>query len=353
MRRARVGWLVWLGAALAAISVGLAAAPLPRRFDGESGLPRPAPVTLEAAAETPASLDSILALRPFGRIARPAEPAPAAQETELGLTLHGVLIAAAPAASRAIVSGPSEPARSYAVGQTIAEAATLVEVGRDRVVLDVGGRRETLSFPKTSGAGGASSAEADEDEEESTDGDEGVDGDADEDARPSGGGLDALRALISDRPAATPRAAEPTDDDDPEPDELEADDLETDDLDPDDLGFDDFDPAESEFADPGADDDLEAVVARYRGRIRDDPQRVLDDLGIVAGEAGYEVGAEPATLLRRAGLEPGDLIAKVNGQQIGDVGRDRSFFDVVVASGRARVEVVRDGQRIVLSFPLL
>ena len=102
----------------------------------------------------------------------------------------------------------------------------------------------------------------------------------------------------------------------------------------------------------GDDDDFEAVVAGYRERLRDDPRRVLDDLGLVATEAGYEVGADPASPVRRAGLEPGDLVAKVNGQQVGDIERDRKFFDEVVASGRARVEVVRNGQRIPLSFPL-
>ena len=56
------------------------------------------------------------------------------------------------------------------------------------------------------------------------------------------------------------------------------------------------------------------------------PSGSSDDLGLVATEAGYEVGAEPAEPARRAGLEPGDLVAKVNGQQLGDIGRDRRFF---------------------------
>ena len=42
------------------------------------------------------------------------------QETSLGLTLHGVVIATPPEASSAIVSSESGPARSYAVGQEIA-----------------------------------------------------------------------------------------------------------------------------------------------------------------------------------------------------------------------------------------
>ena len=153
---------------------------------------------------------------------------------------------------------------------------------------------------------------------------------------PKGDGLDALRALISDKPPTRVRPVESSDDEEDDDDDVDGDD-------DDDGGSDDSD-------DDGG--DVETVAAEYRERLQDDPRRVLDDLGLVATEGGYEVGEDPAKPLRRAGLEPGDLIAKVNGQQVGDVERDRRFFDEVVASGRARVEVVRDGERITLSFPL-
>ena len=346
MRRISAAWLVWPVAALAAASIGLAAWPLAGRFAGESGLPPPEPVTREDAAE-PASLDAILALGPFGRVIPPVEPAAKAQETELGLMLHGVVIATRPEASRAIVSGPSEPARSYGVGQAVAGDATLVEVERDRVVLDVGGRRETLSFPEARGAepGGKEEPEDDadlsDDGEPEDDAETGGDGEPEDDAEREGDGLDALRALISDKPPARARPAKPNDDDDDDDDD--------DGDDGDDGDGDDYGDAD----DPGdLGDGVEAAVAGYRERLRDDPQRVLDDLVLVATEDGYEVGADPAEPVRRAGLEPGDLVAKVNGQQVGDIARDRRLFDEVVASGRARVEVVRDGRRMALSFPL-
>ena len=354
MRRVSATWLVWSSAALAVVSVGLAAAPLPGRFAGDSGLPRPEPVAREDAAEAGASLDAILALSPFGRIAPPAEPEPEARRTDLGLTLHGVVIATRPEASSAIVSGASEPARSYAVGQSVADGATLVEVERDHVVLDVAGRRETLSFPEARGAGpdgddAESSDDAEleddvepEDEVEFED-DLGPEDDAepeddvesDEDVEPRGDGLDALRALISDKPPTRVRPVELNDDED----------------DDDDVDGDDDDGGGDGGSD-GDGGDVETVAAEYRERLRDDPRRMLDDLGLVAAEGGYEVGEDPAKPLRRAGLEPGDVIAKVNGQQVGDIDRDRRFFDEVVASGRARLEVVRDGERITLSFPL-
>lgn len=288
MKRLSLDGLFWVGAALAAVSVGLAAGPLPWRLAGESGLPRPAAAPDEPTAAAPVSLDAVLALAPFGRVAAPEAPAAPAQETALGLTLHGVVIAGAAGGSSAIVSGPSGPARSYMEGQAITDAATLTGVARDHVVLDVGGRREILSFPETRAAGTRRSGDA---------------------------GANALRALVT---GGGSNAAS---------------------------------GASAPAADASA-NDPDAVIARYRERIRQNPQTVLDDLGLVATEAGYEIASDPSSGVRRAGLQPGDLVAKVNGQQVGNIETDRRFFDEVAASGRARIEVLRDGQRIVMTFPL-
>ena len=148
MRRPAATALVWPAVILAAVSIGLAAGPLPWRFAGESGLPPPAPAPGPAAAPDPVSLASILRLSPFGRLVRPSAEALPAEETTLGLTLHGVVIAALPGASSAIVSSEAEPARVYLVGDAITDSATLEAVFSDHVVLRVEGNPETLSFPK-------------------------------------------------------------------------------------------------------------------------------------------------------------------------------------------------------------
>lgn len=274
-----LGRLFWPLVAIAAVSVGLAAGPLPWRLAGESGLPRPPPAGAERAAAEPVSLDPILSLGPFGRVVNEAAPAPAAEETDLGLTLHGVVISATPDLSSAIISSEAQPARTYRVGQTIVAEAVLVEVHGEQVVLDVGGRRETLSFPESRSA------------------------------RPRDRGVSALQALVHGQSSAAPAAA-------------------------------------------AAATDPEAIIARYRERITANPQQVLDGLGLVATEAGYEIGGDAPASVRRAGLQPGDVVAKVNGQQVGEVESDRRLFDEVAASGRARLEVLRGGQRIVMSFPL-
>lgn len=279
MRRPGPRSVVWFAAALAAVSVGLAAGPLPWRFAGESGLPEPAPVASATPAAAPVALDPILALQPFGRLAEPAAPE-AAVETALGLTLHGVAIARRPEASSAIISGAEAPARAYAVGQDITGSAALLEVHAGHVVLSVDGRRETLSFPQRRRA--APSVDS---------------------------GVAALQALVTGQEPA---------------------------------------PGEAAPAAP----DPEAVIAEYRDLYRANPMIVLGRLGLVATEEGYSVsGSAPAGVLR-AGLRPGDVVAKVNGQQVGNLDADRGLFDEVVASGRARLEVLRDGQRVVMSFPL-
>jgi general secretion pathway protein C len=93
-------------------------------------------------------------------------------------------------------------------------------------------------------------------------------------------------------------------------------------------------------------------IAGFRDRLRDDPQALLDDLGLVATGEGYRVADGASETLLRTGLQPGDLVARVNGQQVGNIEQDMDLFDEVTASGRARMDLVRNGQRLVLSFPL-
>lgn len=281
MMRVSARGLVWIAAAFAAVSVGLHAGPLPWRFAGESGLDLADPVNFAQSADELASIEPILALAPFGRINRPVEPEAAAEETTLGVVLHGVVIATRQEASSAIISTANQPARAYAVGETVTPEATLVEVQAGHVVLRVGGRSEILSFPAVRTARSGASDR----------------------------GAAALRALVTG-------------------------------------GGDQRAEAETSANDP------EAVIAGYRERIQANPQTVLDGLGLEATEAGYRVGESASNGVRRAGLKLGDVVEKVNGQQVGNIERDRDLFDEVAASGRARIEVVRDGQRVVMSFPL-
>ena len=98
--------------------------------------------------------------------------------------------------------------------------------------------------------------------------------------------------------------------------------------------------------------DPDAIADDFRQRIASNPQTVLNDVGLAATPEGYKLQDTMMPELRRAGLKPGDLVVRVNGNKVGSVERDRDLFDDIVASGRARIEVMRDGSLIVMSFPL-
>ena len=98
--------------------------------------------------------------------------------------------------------------------------------------------------------------------------------------------------------------------------------------------------------------DADTVIDIYRRRISSDPSSVLSELGVSSTDRGYLVGQTPPQVVRRAGLQAGDRILSVNGNAVGNVNSDRALFEDIVASGRARVEIERNGRTILLSFPI-
>lgn len=98
--------------------------------------------------------------------------------------------------------------------------------------------------------------------------------------------------------------------------------------------------------------DPDAVIARYRAQILQNPQTVMDRLGLEATDQGYRITDAAIPGVRQAGFQPGDVVTTVNGKAVGNVAEDQTYFDEVAASDRATVEVQRDGQTIVMTFPL-
>lgn len=94
------------------------------------------------------------------------------------------------------------------------------------------------------------------------------------------------------------------------------------------------------------------AIEEYRRRIALNPKAVLDSFGVSVSENGYTIDPNATSSVLRAGFKPGDLISRVNGEAVGDIERDRRLIDSVIAQGRVRVEVVRDGKTVVMSFPL-
>lgn len=93
-------------------------------------------------------------------------------------------------------------------------------------------------------------------------------------------------------------------------------------------------------------------ISFWRDRITQNPQAAMDTVGIELVENGYRIKPDPNIGVTLAGLRPGDVVTRLNGQELGDLDRDRVLYDDVAASGIARLEVERDGRALLLTFPL-
>ena len=99
------------------------------------------------------------------------------------------------------------------------------------------------------------------------------------------------------------------------------------------------------------------LVERYRERLNDNPQQLLEEMAMApvsSGEAaGYRVGnLANLPYLSQSGLLAGDLILSVNGRPVGDVQADRSMFSNLLASGSVRIEVQRGERRFFVTTSL-
>jgi general secretion pathway protein C len=280
-----------------AASVALALADLTWRLLGEPGGPArteaPAPAR---AARAAIDVSAIVALAPFGEAAQlGAVGAP----TGSPLVLKGVFAAGGSSRSAALIEADGR-VQSYAVGEVVPGGGVIEAVAVDHVLIRVAGRLETLAFPTGAAPSGSAAAASPP-----------PTGPATAPAARSSG-VAAIRSLIPPEASGVARPAPPAP------------------------------PA----AAPGA------ALETLNRRAADNPQALLQSLGAERTGNGYRIGPGVSDDLRRAGLLPGDVIERVNGAPVGDVERDRRVFEQAVASGRARVDVVRDGKRLSLSFPL-
>ncbi|MEQ8435364.1 MAG: type II secretion system protein N [Oceanicaulis sp.] len=281
--------------ALAAALLGVQAGPLVWTLSGhppDAALTQ-APAPMQARPDTGGGITAFAGLHPFGVYTPPGQAAAEIAETGLGLTLHGVVVAAPAQRSRAFIERAGAVS-AYAPGDTITSGVRLETVHPRHVVLEVGGVLETLSMPQLDTAGAAPS-------------------------RRNAGVAGVLSRLSpSARATAASRAEDPG-------------------------------PAGAGDTPQGG---AQAVIDTYRRRIEANPQAVLDSLSLEATDAGYRIGPQPPEAVRRAGLQPGDVVTRVNGRTVGDVSSDRRLYDLVAAEGRARVEVRRGDRTITLTFPL-
>jgi general secretion pathway protein C len=257
--------VIWVASALAALTWTVAGSP-PRRV----ALAERQIVT-SAVSVAPVNMDAILAFAPFGTPA-PAGPNGAAGAiANTNFILQGILLAADPAASQAIITTQGGRARAYLAGETLPGGAVLVRIETTQITLRIAGREETLTFPVQN--------------------------------RPA---ENIAARVLGQGAASVTRNPTPIDE----------------------------------------------VIVNARQRIVENPKALLDELGVKAGTGGYEIGPAASQMTLRAGFKPGDIVTSVNGVAVGDIESDRRLFEDVVASGSARVEILRAGKITVLTFPL-
>ncbi len=240
-------------------------------------------------------------------VAAPAPPVDLAQVTALApfgtpvvsgagpatgsMQLRAILLAEPRSASSVLIASGGGPARAFVIGQTVDGGGTIEDILIDRVVLRVGDHAETLAFPRMNDVAPSLPSPVG--------------------AGPpaSSSGVAAIRALI---PAAVSGVA----------------------------------------TTPAPPDGAAGALQAARQGLTDNPRGFLDELGATPADGGYRIGVGASPAVLQAGLMPGDVIEKINGSPVGNVDRDRALFEGAVASGGARVELVRAGRRITLSFPL-
>jgi len=98
------------------------------------------------------NLNTLPGLHLFGRSTATEQTAAvpvSAPDTQLNLTLHGVLVDAAPADRGAIIGKSGGEQRFFRVGASVFGSAKLAEVRTDHVILSRQGKYEALRFPST------------------------------------------------------------------------------------------------------------------------------------------------------------------------------------------------------------
>lgn len=143
-----VGLFKWTAIVLLMASVAFAGAQAFWHAMGETAIRAPAiPPPPPARAAPEIDLAPVLAFAPFGATAPVAVAAPDAPAVQLDLKLFGVMVDGVQQNSRALIGHDGET-RSYRVGETIAEAATLTEVRDTSVLLTIGGATRVLGFDR-------------------------------------------------------------------------------------------------------------------------------------------------------------------------------------------------------------
>ncbi len=230
-----------------------------------------------------------------------------APETSLNLELQGVFIAEDEARSTAIVGERNKAGLLYQIGERIPGNATLAAVHEDHVLLRRSGRMEKLLF-SDSDFRGIAATQSQTNAARSSGGSTGLTG-------KQRANLQQVRdRLRNNTPGITGGSAQNS----------------------------------------GA--NVSPELSAYREKLQNDPQGTLAEAGLepvsVGSAEGYKIGSEAQSMIKQAGLQPGDVVLSVNGQPVGNATNDSALMNQVMASSRVRVEVQRGSRRFFLTVPV-
>lgn len=94
-----------------------------------------------------------------------------------------------------------------------------------------------------------------------------------------------------------------------------------------------------------------APPAAPAGALAASPQALLDSLGASPVNGGYRVNETLSPTMRQAGVQPGDVITRLNGQALGNGAADQQLLGQAARSGSVTVEVMRGDKKLTLAFP--
>ena len=236
-----------------------------------------------------------------------------APETKLNLELQGIFIADDESQSTAIIGEKAKTGELYVIGDRLPGNATLAAVYDDHVLIRRGTRMEKLMFSDTRFT-------------------------MSQDSTGSRSGTGASR--INTGGSSIPQSNSPRDNLERIRDRIRNQTGQP--------------PAVSTGLD--ADGGGSQALSAYRDRLQQDPAGALQEIGVSPisdGSAdGYRIGADAPDVVKRAGIQPGDVILSVNGRPVGVAANDSALMDQVMASSRVRVEVQRGSRRFFLTVPI-
>ena len=216
-------------------------------------------------------------------------PQDAAQEAGGGLVLKAIFMAIPAEASSAVIAVGDAPPISVRPGQALSTGAVVQSIQIDHVILEISGQAARLGFPAPAALIDAPVAPA-----------------------------NGLTIIAPANQASRTASATPS----------------------------------TPLVSPPATGTIPSVVDAYRQRLAGNATGLAQGMDITPTEQGYRVGDNLPPALRSAGLQPGDVINRVNNQAVAGNADPQAILNQAVQSGGARIDVIRNGRTLTLSFPL-